>query len=80
MTEERVSIGIKKKTKDFLNYISSIVQRDLGRGDLTWDEFLLYISLKYVFFEEIDFNEVFTFLKMSEEERKFLREKLNIIV
>lgn len=80
MDKERVSIGVKKNTKDFLNYMSSRVQHKVGRGDLTWDDFLIYISIKYAFFEDMDFKEISSSLKISEEERKFLREKLNIII
>lgn len=80
MDKERVSIGVKKNTKDFLNYMSSRVHHKVGRGDLTWDDFLIYISIKYAFFEDMDFKEISSSLKISEEERKFLREKLNIII
>ncbi|MDP8011803.1 MAG: hypothetical protein ACP5F1_00570 [Thermoplasmata archaeon] len=78
MDRGRVSIGVKRSTKDFLNYISSKVQHKIGRGDLTWDDLLIYIALKYAYFEDIDFKEVFPNLKLSEEERKMLRDKLNI--
>lgn len=80
MEKERVSIGVKKNTKDFLNYISSIIQHEVGRGDLTWDDILIYMSVRFAFSENIDFQDVFTYLKLTEEERKYLREKLNILL
>lgn len=80
MERERVSIGVKKNTKDFLNFLSSRVQHKVGRGDLTWDDFLIYISVKYAIFENMDLKEIFSSLKISDEERKFLREKLNILI
>ncbi len=45
---DRASIGVKAQTKKLLNYIGAEIIYDVGRSDLTWDDFLIYLSKVYL--------------------------------
>ncbi len=77
--EERASIGIKSKTKKLLNYVAAEIIYEVGRSDLTWDDFLIYLSKVYMDLKEKNIEDLI--IKNSifdSEEFLKIRKKLKI--
>ncbi len=68
MVESRASIGVKNSTKELLTYVSAQVQSEIERGDITWDEFLIYLAIKYLDNKGISFKEIIKKFNIDVEE------------
>ena len=68
MVESRASIGVKNSTKELLTYVSAQVQSEVARGDITWDEFLIYLAIKYLDNKGMSFKEIIKKFNIDVEE------------
>ncbi len=79
MVESRASIGVKHSTKELLTYVSAQVQSEVERGDITWDEFLIYLAIKYLDNKGISFNEILKKLNIDVEEFERVSKRVQVM-
>ncbi|MGC8585394.1 MAG: hypothetical protein ACP5RZ_04345 [Thermoplasmata archaeon] len=79
MVESRASIGVKQSTKELLTYVSAQVQNDVERGDITWDEFLIYIAVKYLDTKGLSIKDVVKKFNIDIDEMDKINKKIAVV-